>query len=67
MKSSVSVELDVKTREERVDIDAERTRIRTIAINTSLKPESIVGTIESNPFAFTSAAVVKRRPKPPKK
>ena len=43
MKSSVRVELEVNTREESVDIEAERTRIRTTPIRTSPSPESIVG------------------------
>ena len=37
MKSRVRVELEVSTREESVDIDAERTRIKTIAIRKSPK------------------------------
>ena len=43
MKSSVSVELEVRTREERVDMEAERTRITTMAIRKVERPESMVG------------------------
>ena len=47
MKSSVKVELDAKTRDDRVDMDAESTRITTTAIRIVGSPESMVGTTES--------------------
>ncbi len=53
-KSIVSVELDAITSDESVDIDADKTKITTNAIMPSVKPESIVGIIESNPFALMS-------------
>ena len=53
MKSSVSVELEVKTSEERVDIEADKTRIKTTAIRTSPSPASIVGTTASKPSLET--------------
>ena len=46
--SSVKVELDVKTSDESVDIEAERTNTITIAITMSGKVASIAGTIVSN-------------------
>ena len=46
--SSVSVELEVKTSEERVDIDAESTSTMTTAIITEGSVESIEGTMVSN-------------------
>ena len=46
-KSRVSVELEARTREESVDIDAERTRITTRAIRIDGSPESIAGIIAS--------------------
>ena len=46
-KSSVSVEEDVMTREERVDMDAESTRITTRAIRTGPRLESMVGMMAS--------------------
>ena len=45
--SRVRVELEVKTSEERVDIDAERTKTTTIPIKISGRVASICGTIES--------------------
>ena len=46
-RSSVSVELDVSTREERVDIDAESTSTTTTPISRSGSMESICGIILS--------------------
>ena len=46
-KSSVSVELEVSTRDDKVDMDAESTRITTMAMSTSGSPESMVGMMES--------------------
>ena len=53
-KSIVSVDDEAITSEESVDIDAERTRITTSAISGAESSLSIVGMIESNPFALTS-------------
>ena len=53
-KSMVKVELEAITKEERVDMEAERTNMTTRAINIGLNPESIVGIMESNPFAAMS-------------
>ena len=47
MKSSVSVELEVRTSEESVDIEAESTMITMMPIKMSGSPESIVGMTES--------------------
>ena len=47
--SSVNVELDAKTSEERVDIDADNTKTITTAIKIFGNPSSIVGIIASNP------------------
>ena len=65
MKSSVSVELDVRTSDERVDIEAERTRISVIPMMIGERFESIVGIISSKPFSATST--LKILPKPPRK
>ena len=67
MKSSVSVEPEVSTSEDRVDIDADSTRIRTTPIRISGRPESMVGMMLSIPFDCTSCSVVNRCPKPPRK
>ena len=47
MKSMVRVELEVITRDERVDIEAERTSITTSPISAGLKFLSIAGIIAS--------------------
>lgn len=47
MKSSVSVELEVRTSDESVDIEAERTRISVIPMMSGERFESIVGIISS--------------------
>ena len=49
IKSMVSVELDAMTREERVDMEADNTRITVRAIRAGLKFSSIVGMMESYP------------------
>ena len=54
MRSMVSVELEAITNDESVDIEAERTNMTISAIMPSERPESIVGMIESKPFAFIS-------------
>ena len=46
-KSRVRVELEASTREDRVDIEADSTRITTTAMRISGKPESMVGMMES--------------------
>lgn len=43
----VSVELDAITREDRVDMEAERTRITTREIIMGLSVDSMVGMMES--------------------
>ena len=45
--SIVSVDDEVSTREESVDIDADRTRSMTTAMSRSGRPESMVGMMES--------------------
>ena len=47
IKSSVSVELELRTSDESVDIEAERTRISVIPIISGERFESIVGIISS--------------------
>ena len=47
MKSSVKVELEVSTREERVDMEAESTRMTTTAMRKVGRPESMVGMMAS--------------------
>ena len=47
MRSSVTVELDVRTREDRVDIEAERTRTITTPTRIVGRLSSIVGMMES--------------------
>lgn len=46
-KSRVRVELEASTREDRVDMEADSTRITTMAMSTSGSPESMVGMMES--------------------
>ncbi len=53
-KSIVSVELDAITKLDKVDIDADKTKITTSAIIPAESPESIVGIIESKPFVAMS-------------
>ena len=67
MKSSVSVEEEVSTREESVDMEADRTRITTSAIRMAGRLDSIVGMMESNPPLARSILSENRRPKPPRK
>ena len=55
------------TKEDKVDIEADNTRITTRAINKGCKFSSIVGMIESYPLVAISILSEKRRPKPPKK
>ena len=67
MKSSVSVEEDVSTSEESVDMEAESTRMTTTEIRKGERPESMVGMIASNPWETTSTWSANRRPNPPRK
>ena len=46
-RSRVSVELEAKTSDDRVDIEADSTRITTTPSNISGSPESITGITES--------------------
>ena len=71
-RSSVMVEEEVSTREDRVDIEAESTRMMTTAIRKGDRLFSMVGMTLSKPptglppFAAPSSSA-KRRPKPPRK
>jgi len=47
MTSNVREEPEVNTKEDRVDMDAERTRMTTMPIRISDSPESICGTMLS--------------------
>lgn len=47
IKSRVRVELEVSTREERVDMDADSTSMTTIPINRSGRPDSMAGMMVS--------------------
>ena len=70
MRSSVRVELEVRTRLERVDIEADSTSTMTMPISTSGRVLSIEGIIESYigaPFAPYSISAEKSLPKPPRK
>ena len=67
MKSSVRVELEVSTRELRVDMEAESTRITTTAIRVAGRPESMAGMMASKPSAATSTRSWNSRPNPPRK
>ena len=67
IRSRVRVELEASTREDRVDMEAESTRMTTTAMSTSDSPESMVGMMESYPLAATSIWSEKSRPKPPRK
>ena len=67
IRSSVSVELDVSTSEDSVDIDAERTRITTIPISISGSDSSIFGIIPSEPICVSSSSDTNILPKPPRK
>ena len=68
MKSSVKVELEASTSEDRVDMEAESTSTTTTAISTVESPASMVGTMESYPSGrHASSGVENSRPKPPRK
>ena len=65
IKSIVSVELDVRTRDESVDIDAESTSMTTRPIRAAGSFSSRCGMIASNPSVATSVPV--SLPNPPRK
>ena len=71
IKSSVKVELDARTRDESVDMDAESTSIITIPISTSLSEPNISGTTASYPPTGIpdagSTAMPEILPNPPRK
>ena len=67
IKSRVRVEAEAITREERVDIEADKTSIITTPIRTGDRPESMEGIMESKPLSLTCAPVVNSLPKPPRK
>ena len=66
------VELEVSTRELRVDMEADSTRITTTAMSRSGRPESMVGMMESKPPTMLPSGLycispANSRPKPPRK
>ncbi len=63
----VKVELDAMTRELRVDMEAESTKITTRAISTGPRFCSIVGITESKPPEAMSIWSENSLPKPPRK
>ena len=65
--SSVSVEEEVSTSDDRVDIEAASTSTMTMAMMTGERVLSIVGIMASKPLAATSSCVINSRPKPPRK
>ena len=67
IKSNVKVELEASTREDRVDMDADSTRITTTAIRIAGRPDSMVGMTESYPPTAMSIRSENSRPKPPRK
>ena len=66
-KSSVRVELEASTREDRVDMEADSTRMTTTAIKRAGRPDSMVGMTESKPLAAMSILSENSLPKPPRK
>ena len=71
-RSSVTVEEDVSTRDDSVDMEAESTRMITTAIRNGERVCSIVGITLSNPPAgfppsTAPSSAAKSRPKPPRK
>ena len=71
-RSRVTVEEEVSTRELRVLMEADRTRMMTTAISRSGRPESIAGMTASKPptgFPFSATPMMSEnsRPKPPRK
>ena len=69
IKSSVMVEDDVRTREDSVDMDADRTSTSTTAMSISGRFESMVGmTLSNPPTGFPSGPGVRNAlAKPPRK
>ena len=70
IRSSVSVELEVSTREDKVDMEADSTSTITIPIRISGRDCNIVGIMASYttlPSALRIASESKSRPKPPRK
>ena len=65
--SRVSVDAEVSTSDDKVDIEAASTNTITTAIIIGDKPDSTVGTIESNPFCATCSGDTNNLPKPPRK
>ena len=66
-KSMVRVELEAITREDKVDMEADSTRITTREISRGESPESMAGMMESYPWAATSTWSENSLPKPPRK
>ncbi len=66
-KSSVSVDDEARTNAESVDIEADRTRMTVMPISMGDRFDSMLGIIESKPFAATASAVVCILPKAPRK
>ena len=70
MRSKVRVEAEVSTREDSVDMEADSTRITTMAITISGSPSSMVGMMLSYfgaPPAAYSIVSPYSLPKPPRK
>lgn len=70
MKSRVSDELEVRTREASVDMEAARTRMTVIPISISGRVSTMEGTIRSNiifPASLYRAGESNSLPKPPRK
>ena len=67
MRSRVMVEPLVSTREDKVDMEADKTSTKTMAMRTSGIPSNMVGMMASKPLSATNSGVVKSRPKPPMK
>ena len=72
-RSRVTVEEEVSTREDRVDMEAESTRMMTMAMRMSGRLESMAGITASKPptglpvAGFTPTTSENSRPKPPRK
>ena len=64
-RSMVRVEEEAITSEDRVDMDADSTRMTTTAIRRGGSPDSICGMIASKPSLATSTS--NSLPKPPRK
>lgn len=66
-KSMVKVELEAMTREDRVDMEADNTRMTTRPINAGERLEIIAGMMASYPSEAISTLSEYKRPKPPRK